>query len=308
MSTERLDQYPILVTSAAGNTGGVGRMVTHNLLARGLPVRAFVRREDERADALRAAGAEVVVGDLTRAGDVARALDGCRRMYFSMTVSSRYLEATAAAAAAAREHGQLEIFVNMSQMTVSQMNLMSTVESDQQRLHWLGEQVLNWSGLPVTHIRPTVFMENPLFQILAVASIRQDNEIRLPFGSGRTSPVAAYDVAEVITTVLADPEPHVGNVYELTGSTSRDLTALAAEFGEALGRHITYVDVPLEEWTHRELGGLGLPEHLFKHLATMARLHAENRYDRATHDIEKIVGRPASSIRDFVARNPALFT
>ena len=38
---------------------------------------ALVRREDERADALRAMGAEVVLGDLTRAGDVARALAGC---------------------------------------------------------------------------------------------------------------------------------------------------------------------------------------------------------------------------------------
>ena len=54
----------ILVTGAAGQFGAVGRTVTGLLLERGLPVRAMVRREDERAAALRAAGAEVAVGDL----------------------------------------------------------------------------------------------------------------------------------------------------------------------------------------------------------------------------------------------------
>jgi nucleoside-diphosphate-sugar epimerase len=52
----------ILVTGAAGQLGAVGRTVTGLLLERGLRVRAMVRREDDRAAALRAAGAEVVVG------------------------------------------------------------------------------------------------------------------------------------------------------------------------------------------------------------------------------------------------------
>ena len=59
--------HPILVTGAAGRIGGVGGAVVEALRRRGLPVRALVRREDERAAALRATGAEVVVGDLTRA-------------------------------------------------------------------------------------------------------------------------------------------------------------------------------------------------------------------------------------------------
>ncbi|MCI0558213.1 MAG: NAD(P)H-binding protein, partial [Nitrososphaera sp.] len=73
---------PILVTGAGGRVGGVGGAVVEMLRQRDLPVRALVRRDDERASALRAIGAEVVVGDLTRAGDVARALAGCRRLYY----------------------------------------------------------------------------------------------------------------------------------------------------------------------------------------------------------------------------------
>jgi NAD(P)H dehydrogenase (quinone) len=298
---------PILVTGAAGRVGGVGRMVVERLRQRGLPVRALVRSEDERADALRSLGAEVVAGDLISAEDVARALAGCRRMYFGMSVSASYLEATVTAAAAAREHGALEAFVNISQMTVSQMGLTNMTGSSQHRQHWLGEQVLNWSGLPVVHVRPTVFLQNPFFLDWAAESIARDATIRLPFGNGRTSPVDTQDVAEVIATILANPAAHIGKVYELTGPRSQDMQAMAAEYSEALGRTITYVDVPLEQWRDQELRRRNLPDHLFGHLLTMARLHAANRYDRLTHEVQAITGKSATSCRDFVARNADLF-
>ena len=296
-----------LVTGAAGHVGGVGRMIVEALRRRGLPVRALVRREDERADALRALGAEVVVGDLTRGGDVARALAGCRRMYFGMSVSAQYLEATVIAAAAARARDDLEVFVNISQMTAAQMSLTNMTESSQHRQHWLGEQVLNWSGLPVVHVRPTVFLQNPFFLDWAAESIARDSTIRLPFGRGRTSPVDARDVAEVVAAILANPAAHIGKVYELTGPRSQDMQAMAAEYSDALGRTITYVDVPLEQWRDQELRSRNLPDHLFGHLLTMARLHAANRYDRLTHEIQAITGKPATSCRDFVARNAELF-
>jgi NAD(P)H dehydrogenase (quinone) len=298
---------PILVTGAAGRIGGVGGAVVEALRRRDLPVRALVRRDDERAEALRATGVEVVVADLTRAADVLRALAGCRRMYFGMSVSAPYLEATVTTAVAARERGDLEVFVNMSQMTVSQMSLTETTDSPQHRQHWLAEQALNWSGLPVVHVRPTVFLQNPLFLDWAAKSIARDGTIRLPFGSGRTSPVDTLDVAEVVAAILASPAKHVGKVYELTGPKSQDLHGLAAEYAAALGRPVTYVDVPLERWRDEELRMLGLPEHLLGHLLTMAKLHAANRYDRLTHDVEAVLGRPATSARDFVARHTASF-
>jgi NAD(P)H dehydrogenase (quinone) len=301
------DESPVLVTGAAGRVGSVGRTTVELLRNRDVPVRAFVHREDERADAIRATGAEVVVGDLTEAPDIVRAMTGCRRMYFGMSVSSRYLEATVTVAAAAREYANLAALVNISQMTVAQMTLTSTAESAQQQQHWLCEQVLNWSGLPVVHVRPTVFLENPILMTIAASSIARSDTIRLPFGSGRTSPIAARDVAEVIAAVLVDPTSHIGRTYELTGPRSQDMTAMATEYSAALGRPVTYVDVPLQQWVDQELNVLGLPEHLREHLATMARLHGENRYDRLTHDVEAVTGRHPTSVRDWVADHAALF-
>jgi transposase, IS6 family len=63
----------------------------------------------------------------------------------------------------------------------------------------------------------------------------------------------------------------------------------------------------LEQWRDQELRRRNLPDHVFEHLLTMARLHAANRYDRLIHDVEAITGMPATSTRDFVARNAELF-
>jgi uncharacterized protein YbjT (DUF2867 family) len=289
----------ILVTGAAGQVGAVGRTVTSLLLERGLPVRAMVHREDDRAAALRAAGAEVVVGDLLEPADVDRVVSGCRRVYFGMSVSAGYLEAALTMVAVAREVG-VSALVNMSQMTVSQMSIRNTTPSHQQRQHWLTEQVLSWSGLPVVNIRPTMFLESLV--PTAGASVRERGRIEVPFGSGKTSPVASADVARVIATVLADPGPHLGRIYELTGPRSQDMHGVAREFADALNREVTYSDISPEDW-ERELKSQKVPEHLANHLMTIGELHRAGRYDRMTDAIERLTGRPAMSVREFVSLN-----
>jgi uncharacterized protein YbjT (DUF2867 family) len=296
--------HPILVTGAAGKVGAIGPTTTGLLLQRGYKVRAMVRREDERADALRALGAEVVVGDLTSLDDMRRAIAGCRRVYFAMSVAGNYLEATTNVAAVARHHG-VDAFVNMSQMTVSQMSETETSPSPQHKQHWLAEQVLNWSGLPVVHIRATAFMD-VFFHRFALRGIREHGELRLPFAGGKTSPIAAHDVARVVASVLADTAPHIGKVYELTGPHSQDMHGVAAQYARALGRDIRYVDVPREPWEANLFATAASP-HLAQHLQAMAQLHRENRYDRLTDDVERLTGTPPMSIEDFVRRNASAY-
>ncbi len=146
-----------------------------------------------------------------------------------------------------------------------------------------------------------------LFTQWAAESIAKDGTIRLPFGNARTSPIDTTDVAEVIAAILEHPEPHVGRVIELTGPKSEDMQAVAAEYSEAVGRTITDVDRPMAEWRERELSARGLPEHVASRIKTMAQLHADNRYDRLTHDFEAIIGRPATCIPQYVAKHPQLF-
>jgi NAD(P)H dehydrogenase (quinone) len=299
---------PILVTGAAGNVGSVGRGVVKLLRERDLQVRALVHRLDERSQVLSEMGAELVVADLTNRADVVRALrGGCKRMYFGMSISPPYLQATAIAAAAAKQIPDFEILVNISQMTVSQMSLTEMTESPQQQQHWLGEQVLNWSGVPVAHVRSTIFLE-PFFSSMAASSIAKDGTIRLPFGSARTSPISASDVARVVSTILEDPTGHRGKVYELTGPRSEDMNEIAKEYAIALNRPVKYVDTPYDKWLKEELLPLNLPQYVFHHVSTMAKLIAENRYDRLTSDVQKLTGKPSMSVREYVTAHTEVFS
>jgi len=268
---------PILVTGAAGRVGAVGRTVTELLLKQGKTVRAMVRSEDQRAQALRDMGAEVVVGDLLELDAMHKAIAGCETMYFGMSVSDTYLAATVNAAVVAKHHG-VKAFINMSQMTLAQMSITETTASPQHKLHWLAEQALNWSGLPIVHVRPTVLLEG-FFLILTADSVRESNQIRLPFGAGKTSPVAVEDVARVLAALLVNPQPHIGKIYHLTGRQSENMHFYAQEYSQALGRTITFEDIPVESWREGLLAR-GLPVHLVNHLATMADLHRAGRYDR----------------------------
>jgi uncharacterized protein YbjT (DUF2867 family) len=305
MTTEHTNDTPILVTGAAGAVGGIGRNVTELLLARGHKVRALVRREDARAEALRRLGAEVVEGDLTDLAAMHRAIEGCARIYFGMSVSPAYLEATVNTAAVARHHG-VEAFVNMSQMTVTQMSITETTGSPQHKLHWLAEQALEWSGLPVVTVRPTAFMEG-FFLVLAAAGVRDADELALPLGAGRTSPVSAADVARAVAAILENPAPHIGQIYNLTGPESADVERYAEIFSEALGRPIRYRDVPTAGWGEKLLEA-GLPAHLVSHLSVMSELNKDGRYDRMTDDLFKLTGEKPTSMREFVKLHRAEFT
>jgi len=282
---------PILVTGAAGRGGAIGRTVTELLLKQGKAVRAMVRTEDERAQVLRDMGADVVVGDLLDLNSMHRAIEGCDTMYFGMSVSDTYLAATVNAAAVAKYHG-VKAFVNISQMTVSQMSITETTPSPQHKLHWLAEQALNWSGLPVVHVRPTVFLEG-FFLVLTPESVKQSNQIRLPFGEGKTSPIAVEDVAHVIAALLTEPQPHIGKIYHLTGPHSENMHFYAQEFSKALGRTITYQDIPVKPWRDGLLER-GLPVHLVNHLATLADLHRAGRFDRMSEDVPHTDGTTAA--------------
>jgi uncharacterized protein YbjT (DUF2867 family) len=149
-------------------------------------------------------------------------------------------------------------------------------------------------------LRPTVFQQNPLFWKWAAESIESTGSLRLPFGAGRTSPVAAADVAEVAAAILRDPSRAGGRVLELTGPRSMDMKCLADEYASALGRSVRFDDLTLDEWRDRVLLPSGLPDHVYAHILTMAKLHAAGRYDRLTQTVESVLHRPATSLRETI--------
>jgi uncharacterized protein YbjT (DUF2867 family) len=186
------------------------------------------------------------------------------------------------------------------------MSITETTDSPQHKLHWLAEQALAWSGLPVVTVRPTVFLEGFFLQ-LAAPGVRATDELALPMGSARTSPISAVDVARAVAVILDDPASHIGQIYDLTGPESADLDHYARAFSEALGRPIRYRDVPLPAWSEG-LRQARFPEHVVSHLSAMAELTRQGRYDRMTDTMRKLTGEAPMNMRDFVRLHAAELT
>ena len=288
-----MTQGTILVTGAAGSVGSNARTAIAILLEQGHRVRAMVRTLDARADMLRDLGAEVVVADMLDIVAVRAAMQGCSVVYFTISISPNYLEAAANVAVTAKSLS-VKAFVNLSQMTVSEMSETETTSSPQQKQHWLAEQMLRWSGLPVVYLRPTAFFDG-MFLVQGAKGIRDENVIRLPFGEGKTALIAGADVGVAAAVVLAHPEPHIGKVYELTGAESMTMARYAQEFSRALGRTIHYIDVPPQIWEAR-LHEAQLPAHLIAPPDDYGP--AASRQPLRPHDRHlPAVGRPCADFR-----------
>ena len=241
----------ILVTGAAGGAqGATGNRLTRLLRENGVPVRAFVHKVDERSDALREMGAEVFAGDLVNIQSVREALKGIERVYFCYPVQADLLEATAILAQAAKEEGVKFIF-HLSSGSSSDQN-----PSPWGRKAWLSEQILEWSGVPSFHLRPAVFLESLLRQF--AKGIRQDSEIRAPFGSGdgKVPSIAAEDVARLALKVLLNPEPFIGRADQLFTS-NLSLNELAQEVSKLLGRPIRYHEITRDQFLNESIEGEG---------------------------------------------------
>lgn len=284
---------PILI---AGATGTTGKVATSLLLKEGFSVRALVHKEDERSRALADQGAEVVVGDLLDFRSVRRAFEGVGRAYFVYPIRPGIVQATAHFAQAALE-AKAEFIVNMSQRSARQ-----DATSNSALQHWLAERLFDWSGTPVTHLRPTYFAE----WLFHMRGMIRDGRMSVPFGTtGRHAPIAAEDQGAVIARILANPEGHAGQIYPLFGPVEMTAPEIATVVGETLGRTIRYEQITSEQWA-REVTGQEVP-FLAQHLHEVAIDHANGIFAGTNDVVEEITGRPAMSLAAFVENHRAVF-
>jgi len=286
----------VLVTRAAGGgQGATGRQVAELLLGQGIPVRAFVRTLDERAERLRELGAEVVAGDLRDIGDVGPAIAGADRVFFTYPVADGLLDATAAVATAAQRAGIRRL------VEVSQLRPRPTAVSPRTRQHWLSEQIFDWAGVGAIHLRATVFYEN----IRVLVSLAAAGRLEVPLGDpGNAIPlVSARDVARLAAALLARPDRPAEPAYHLVGAVPT-IAELVADFGAALGTPLEYVPVDEPRW--REWArGQGWPEHAIEHLSRLWRVFAgtadrDPDLWRVTDAMERVTGTGPESVRDFL--------
>jgi len=291
-------EKPVLVTSAAGgNQGKTGRHVSEMLLARGIPVRAFVRKVDERSDQLKARGAEIFPGDLLDVRDVQKAARGVSSIYFAYPVQEGLADATAAMAYAAREEAVTRL-VNLVMYQSS-----TDAPTPRMRQNYLSEQVFEWAGIGAVHIRATVFFEN--VARLVRSSLPARGAIRLPWGEENTilPLVSAKDVARIAVGLLSGPRLIPGAVYPVIG-TAISLKEIVATFARVLGRDVHYQEVTDDEWRNEVLAR-GWNAHAVEHLSSLwkalrASISPQAGRFPVTDTIEKIGGAKPMSFEQFV--------
>jgi uncharacterized protein YbjT (DUF2867 family) len=291
-----MEQRKILVTAATGKTGV---HTVQNLLDSGHSVRALVRSIDERSEALRKAGAEIVVGDLLSHDDAIRATEGVSAAYLCFPVRAGFIQATAYFADAARRAG-LDVVVNMSQISARE-----DAKSHAARDHWIAERVLDWSGVPTVHIRPTFFSEWLVFPWVR-DTIVQEGKIALPFGNGRHAPIAAEDQARFIAAVLSEPEGHIGKTYELCGPTEMSQQVFAAKISDVLDRKIDYIPATLEGY-REHLSKYDLPEFTIQHFIEVAVDYQNGVFEGTDDVIGHVTGKAPQTVEEFVHANRTAF-
>ena len=287
----------ILVTAATGETG---RYTVQRLVEKGHAVRALVRREDERSDALRSAGAEIVVGDLLEHDDAIRATAGTTAAYFCYPIRPGLIQATAYFADAAKRAG-LEAVVNLSQISARENS-----KSHAARDHWIAERVFDWSGVPVVHLRPTFFAQWLLYP-RSRATIVEEGIIDLPYGEGRHAPIAAEDQARLIAAILAEPAAHLGKTYPLHGPIEQDQAGIAAAVSEVLGRKISYRPLTIPQYRER-LEKAGLPEIMIQHFCAVALDYQNGIFSGEDKIIAEVTGQPPMTVQEFVTLHRNAFT
>ena len=292
-----------------GSTGHTGSNTVKSLLEAGVNVRALTHREDERSETLRKLGAEIVTGNILDFESVRAALEGVEGAYFVFPIMPGILQATAYFAQAAKE-AKVKAIVNMSQISARR-----EAKSHAAQDHWLGEQVFNWSGVPVTHLRPTLFAEWALYWVDQIKT----GTLRLPFGTGRHAPIASADQARVIAKILLSPGEHIGKVYPLYGEKEYTFAKITEEISKAIGKPLHYEQV--DAWQMKKLA-TGVPETpenkrflqkiegdtLWQHFQEIAKDHQNGVFAGTDDTVKRITGQHPISLPDFLQAHVSVFT
>jgi uncharacterized protein YbjT (DUF2867 family) len=251
----------------------------------------MVHARDHRSAALERLGAEVVIGDLHKIDTIRDAMEGIDAAYLVYPVQAGLIDATVNFAQAAREAG-VSAIVNLSQRSADRHS-----KSDSCRETFIAEQVLNWSGLAVVHLRPTYFLEWLLYPF-QLPLIVGKGILRLPVGKGRHAPIGAEDQGRVIAAILESPKEHQGETYPLFGPVEMDHEQMASELTEALGRRIVFQNVPIDEYCN-SLKAMGVSAYMIQHFEGAMDAYQHGVMSGMNDNVERLTGRKPMSVGTF---------
>lgn len=288
---KQTDTPPVLVTGA---TGRVGRLVVHQLLDAGIPVRALTRHPE--AAATLPAEVEVFTGDLTVPESLDPALSGAGAVLLVWTAPARTAEAVVERLAA---HVRRVVFLSSPHRTphpfFQQPNPMAV-------LHAGIERLIAATGLESTILRPGMFASNSL--AWWAPAIRAGEVVRWPYSAAESAPVDDRDLAAVAARTLHQ-DGYAGGDYVLTGAESLTQAAQVDIIGDALGRRITFEEMTPDEF--RRLSEGTAPSAAAEMLLAAWR-SAVGQPAYISTAVTDILGTPPRTFRQWAADHAGAFT
>ena len=220
------------------------------------------------------------------------------------------------------QQGHIEHFVNISDYELDYMtyeNMSSSDEkkakvlgpyikdwSPQQRAHFVCEKMLEHSGLNVTNVRATMFVENPVVSMLPLNGL-SEGKLLLPFKDKKAALITSYDVAEAVAIILMDTKKYGGKIITLTGKKLLNGNDIAEGFSKVLGKKIEYIPVDLDIWTEKFISVIRehRDAHTAIHLDTISRMVGGGFYDKdCTSTLSEIIGREPQDFYESLKQNP----
>ncbi|WP_370935466.1 NmrA/HSCARG family protein [Amycolatopsis sp. cg13] len=274
------EQAPVLVVGATGRQGGA---TARELLAAGVPVRALVRDPAaERAKAVEALGAELVVGDLNDRDGLAPAMKGVRAVFSVQMPDMSGPEPDFAGEAAqginlvdAAEKAGVPQFVHTSVSGAGSPELaderwafmaptMEAKAAVQDRLRAAGFP--RW-----TLLKPAFFMENflPSLQYVFPRGI-EGGLVTILRPETRLSLVAVRDIGRAAAAAIAEPERFDRVELELA-SDYRPMTEIVPVLSRVLGVPLAVPDMTVDEALAAGMPPMGFSHTMLNELGQPAR-------------------------------------
>lgn len=287
---------PSGLITITGSTGTIGSELVRLLSSGGIETRAVYRKA---ADGPRLPHVTPYRADLSNPVQVEAALVGTGRLFLLTGNEPGFArtQTTVVEAAARRGVGYL---LKLSALGASDHSL-SAIARD----HWVVEQAIQKTTIPWTFLRPHAFMQNWLGDV--AESVRQEDTIYSPIGEGRVPFIDTRDIAAVAAEVLLHPDRHAGKKYFLTGDEAVGYKDLADALSDATGRRIVYRPISMDDARARLTQRGVHPELIDATLAIAAYQRDGGATATVSPNVERLLGRPPRTIRDFARDYTAAF-
>ena len=279
----------ILVTAAYGNQG---KLLVPRLLAAGATVRACVRTEASAALLREAGASDVIVGDISDPGLMARAMEGAEKVYHvGPTLHRGEREMGFAAVSAARASGVRHFVFSSVLHAITTDLIQHEIKRD------IEEHLLS-SGLEFTILQPSNYMLP-----FRLRPVFEQHVFRLPWSVERyQSLVDLGDVTEVAATVLTDSERHAGATYELAGPGRYTAHDLAAIIAQVVGRDIVVRQISADTFLEEMFGGRKLSDFPYQTwlLRAISARYSSHDFVGNPNVLAWLLGRPPTTYAQFV--------